>query len=248
MKKGINFIIFVLVLSVFVPKIYSMNNYHNWQNSTGLLKVDEQLMIKKKIDVENSETIEIEYSVPELTFSNMKAQSYRGENTKQCLMGNALIHSVPGEPLVPYISPRVILPYGKKIKSIEIISLEKNLVSEKYLLGFGEVPQPISSNTIVRTQANSEVYESNSLYPVKDFNYIGIQDRFGVSIAKIDIFPVKYSPKERKVEYFKRFKLRIETEEISLSELKEIKNGIRIRKDRFVGSGLSELAEPEYSL
>jgi hypothetical protein len=92
-----------------------------------------------------------------------------------------------GEPAVPFLPVKVILPYGHKIESL---SLELEPVRQTHsgiTLDYIREPQPSSRPAADLTTRSEAIYRSNSLYPALDHEYLGTQYYRGVALAIIKI-------------------------------------------------------------
>jgi len=207
-----------------------------WKPAAALMKMNQDEIILKRVLKDKKNVIKVEYALPEPNFEINPEQTYRGEMTEICRLGNAWLHGEPGEPLLPYITAKIILPYGHTVKDVNANPTELRRANESHLLSYGETPIPLSSETVIRTPAKESVYESSDYYPRNRAELVSIDDRCGVSIATIYIYPLQYCPKNRAVNYWKNFCLEVRTEK----QLNPTPKSIRIRLDRFEENGLTE--------
>ncbi len=225
----------ILGMTTLLATQYSMAD-STWKPAAALMTLDQDECILKKVSSDRGSVIKVDYAVPAPKFELNFEQSYRGENTELCKLGNAWMYGEPGEPFLPYITARIILPYGCTVKTIHAIPTDCRQVDGRHLLTYGETPIPISSEVVERTAAKDAVYESAEIYPQKTAELACINNRCGVSIATIYVYPVQYVPKYQSVTYWKSFSLEIETE----LQQSPGSNDLRIRLDRFEGNGLTE--------
>ncbi len=177
---------------------------------------------------QNSEVINLQYKVPDLTFEATNYQKMNGVATQFCRAGSAPTHSVPTEPEVPYIYSRVILPQGKTIASVRIIPANTVELAGTYQLSYGEIPHRLNQTEVTWAKPNSEIYNSDVVYPAMTHSVESIQYRWGVAIAYIHIFPVQYMPKSGKVTVIKEFTIEVKTKAAM-----QANNNVRVAVERF---------------
>lgn len=113
-----------------------------------------------------------------------------------------------GEPMLPFVSKVYTLPFGTKIKSVEVsLSDAKELSVSKDVK---PVPEPKPVSLVTQTQTSEDlikaasVYDSEELYPAKDFGYTagaGLDGEEHVIYLAVHCYPVKYSPAENMIYY-----------------------------------------------
>ena len=209
-----------------------------WKPAAALPTNGTEEQILKRVSADQGSAINVDYTVPEPRFEANEDQTYKGEKTELCTLGNAGIDGKPGEPLLPYITARIILPGGHTVKSVRAVPTDARRAEGHHLLSYGETPVPLSSKSITRTAAKPSVYESQEVYPSATTELVSINDRCGVSIATIHIYPLHYSPATREVDYWKAFRLEVETE--AQRAQASDGDGIRVRLERFQEEGMTE--------
>jgi hypothetical protein len=175
-----------------------------------------------------SNTITLQYQTPVPSFKLVSHQNVNGTLTKRCFLGNARLHSVPGEPEVPYIYSRIILPQGRTVESIKIVPKTTIEAPGRHMLTYGEIPHTISSTEITWAKPNMSIYGSDAVYPAKTHELVDIQFRCGVTIAYVNIYPVQYMPNSGKLQYFNEF-----TIEVTTKPALQVNNSIAVRVNRF---------------
>jgi len=210
-------------------------------NIAGLYSGTGGSLVMSAVESANTDIIKIHYAVPEPIFETLSVQEINGVNTQRCILGNAELVGEPGEPLIPMIRSRVILPKGRTVGSINISPVESVELDGEYLLAYATKPHPLSSTKIEPTFASDEIYGSDDTFPNKDYTLVSIQDRCGVSIAIIECYPLSYNPLSGSVEYYKEYILEVET--TSVQQLKA-NNAIKARPDRILG-GIQSEENPE---
>ncbi|MFC1662732.1 C25 family cysteine peptidase [Patescibacteria group bacterium] len=171
-----------------------------------------------------------------------------------------------GEPSLPVMTKRILLPQGHDVDSVSISKKSKQVFKNvniepvqqpiplSYLPAINEivstthsdelifydefVPSPdielvkkkfggevpkyllddegnLKTELFVRTAPDPEIYESSKPFPVKDYEIASIQEFRGYSILILNIFPVKYFPKDRIVEYYPDISFEVKTKEVA---------------------------------
>jgi len=169
--------------------------------------------VKLRTIEQTDDTIIIQYALPDIEVHELSFQKYNGRNTQRISFGNTRLFSEPGEPEMPYIPARVILPQGRSVDSVMIIPDEVIFMGGDYLLSYGEPPQPISCDPGKKTsfEIDTSVYESNEPYPSSSYKLHETQYGMGISISYIDIYPMSYKPLSGSLEYYPTFSLQIDT-------------------------------------
>ncbi|MDY6915455.1 MAG: C25 family cysteine peptidase, partial [Candidatus Cloacimonadota bacterium] len=110
-----------------------------------------------------------------------------------------------GNPQLPYIPLKILLPMGHKIRELEL-SFGKELQKEEVNIKPAAQMQPISKpNLIAEPQTN--VYQKNEDFPKKDYDFLGTQSYRGYNIALVNVYPYKYNPQQQKLKYLEEFVL-----------------------------------------
>jgi hypothetical protein len=155
--------------------------------------------------------IRLDYQVPTPLFQNVNQQTLKTKALQRCFLGNALFYGAPGQPEIPVIYSRVILPAGHTVSTIKVIPKKEITLPGTYTLSYAEIPQPISSKTIIWAKPDLSIYDSDNGYPGKSYDLTSIQYRCGIPIADIDIYPMTYYPKSGKIKYCREFTLEVTT-------------------------------------
>lgn len=118
----------------------------------------------------------------------------------------------PGQPKLAYYPLRVLLPFGEEYESMEIVfSASKTLLSGQYV-DFAQAQVPISRpQDFVPMTADPAVYESDSFFPARDFDYLGTQYYRGFGIALFNIYPFRYNPVAKEIVFSDEFEIRIKS-------------------------------------
>jgi len=126
-----------------------------------------------------------------------------------------------GKPSLPFKSLNIAFPPHSKIKKI-LVSDNYRTLPGKFLIKPGDmkIPTTIGINHNDSTKENLEndimnesFYEINDLYPKNSYQLMGVGEYYGIRIATVQIYPVKYNPKLQSVHFSSNITITIELEE-----------------------------------
>jgi hypothetical protein len=118
---------------------------------------------------------------------------------------------IPGEPVVPFRTARILIPFGEEIEDIKVLPGEKKNLG-KILIEPGQDPLPISfSGNYTFTPLNETTYGSMEPYPKDVYSVVGVQEKQGYKILYINLYPIMYIPKTKDTYYFGSFDLEVKT-------------------------------------
>ncbi|MDM8522623.1 C25 family cysteine peptidase [Desulfococcaceae bacterium HSG8] len=155
------------------------------------------------------ESLELTYSVPSLKLTT--TIGYNG-NEQTVLSGNTPKSARIGEPVLPVIPATVVLPSGHEPDHVEVMVGEKVTLSGTHTVEHGQKPYPLLPNvTITATPQNTAVYNSDSPYPGRLYDTVGVQKLSGVSLLMVNLHPVEYRPVSGQLSYYKKLSLKVIT-------------------------------------
>jgi len=106
--------------------------------------------------------------------------------------------SKAGEPVLPVVTKEFILPFGSKIRHVDVSFSEANKIVLSKQVQPGPEPIPKTGLRMLgKPVKNQEIYEGVELYPSDSFKYnlgAGIKGDRRVIFLKIHCYPVRYSP------------------------------------------------------
>jgi len=118
---------------------------------------------------------------------------------------------IPGEPVVPFRTARILVPFGEEIEDIKVLPGEKKNLG-KILIEPGQDPLPISfSGNYTFTPLNETTYGSMEPYPKDVYSVVGVQEKQGYRILYINLYPIMYIPQTKDTYYFGSFDLEVKT-------------------------------------
>ncbi len=130
---------------------------------------------------------------------------------------------VPGEPVVPFRTARILIPYGEEVVDIKVVAGNERYLG-KVSIGPGQTSLPIgftknctgchpeeswiSPEFVFRDEA---IYGSTESYPKEAYSVLGVQKKHGYEILYINLYPVKYIPKTGDAYSFGAFDVEVTT-------------------------------------
>jgi hypothetical protein len=138
----------------------------------------------------------------------------------------------PGEPGLPYLPVKILLPMGEKVTEINVI-----IDSDKFILNNVELSpnkqiQPISHAITLPEVDAKEMYENDKFFPYNDYEGLGTQRINGYEILLINLFPYKYNAVRKQLEYCTSMEIEIDTE--FNESLYQEQNSMLIKDDNLV--------------
>jgi len=124
--------------------------------------------------------------------------------------------TVPGEPVVPFRTAKILIPQGEVVQEIKVRP-GSEIYLGKMLIEPAQEPVPIqdlSDRTKARTLTppKEQVYASMEPYPNELYSVVGVQNKQGYSVLYINLYPIKYIPGTKDVYYFDKFEVTVMTE------------------------------------
>lgn len=132
------------------------------------------------------------------------------------LMANTINLAEEGFPLLPVFGAQFLLPQGKEIESVKIVSVE---YSEK-INGITIVPAsrqfPISIGAPkdYKPVPNPDIYQFAAKYPDQIITDISTQFLAGFSVAVFNIWPMQFYPAQKSIEVITSIELEIITSDV----------------------------------
>jgi hypothetical protein len=106
-----------------------------------------------------------------------------------------------GKPMVPVKNIKIALPADMKVTSVQINELKEQRVDGAFIL-YPAQPSLRSSqieNENQFVQPDAKTYQSNQIYPTQYIEVIGQNDLAGQSITEVTIYPLHYTPAQKKL-------------------------------------------------
>ncbi|MEZ5199662.1 MAG: C25 family peptidase propeptide domain-containing protein, partial [Bacteroidales bacterium] len=124
---------------------------------------------------------------------------------------NSMLTGRAGEPSLPYMAVKFLLPAGESATSIEFIGEDEIQLPGYFKLFPYQPSRPISEGKSGQFIMNDEIYSADLSYPKNSTGEIVTQYLNGYAIAMSSFTPVKYNPSTGTVSYFKKVKINVTT-------------------------------------
>jgi len=116
-----------------------------------------------------------------------------------------------GAPIIPVRPVRVLIPYGKEVASMSVISLDTRQLPGTYQLPPGQKPYPLSYQGIVDpTEPDPAIYGQYAHWPGVEYEEVATYSKRGYKLFTVNLFPLQYTPATGEVTYTARVQLEIE--------------------------------------
>ena len=116
-----------------------------------------------------------------------------------------------GEPVLPYQSVQLLLPPGEEAIKVSIRFEDETTVDGRFVLYPQQPVRPLSQGCSGIFQMNKAVYHSNDNYPKESLGKYSTYFMNGHSILLSSFTPVKYSPNEGMLSYFRKVTVEVVT-------------------------------------
>lgn len=157
-----------------------------------------------------AETLRMEYSFERPSMDRVRIA---GEEFDIVVMPGAANCGKIGEPSLPGVPARILLPYGTEISSIEVIPGDAEFLGDGYYIK--PVPKQYRLSQMPDfagpPEPNQDIYTKDAAFPVSRFESSGIQKYRGYSIAHLKLQPTEYYPVSGELYYFPKMTVVIET-------------------------------------
>jgi len=129
------------------------------------------------------------------------------------------MYGAPGEPVLPFKTARILIPYGEEVQDIQVVPGEEIYLGEFYIEP-GQEPVRFSfTGPVTPTQPDGVIYNSYKPFPEEIYSEVSVQGMKGYQILILNLYPVKYVPKARKLSYFDSMLVVVSTTASTPSEL-----------------------------
>lgn len=166
-------------------------------------ELNENQIENTDIEIENSHdiTLKFYFTKPEIIKKDMDDQIYHSIQ-----MSGLSNFRVPGKPVLPMKTVKILIPYGKEIDDILVYPGEEMCLSGSYMIEPGQDLYQIDEYDVdeeIRfTPPDDESYISSVPYPDVLYENKGIQICKGYHILFLDLYPVQYIPKTKEIYYY----------------------------------------------
>lgn len=135
-----------------------------------------------------------------LRFSENDLSFQTVDNYVMVNLAGASLYQTPGAPMVPVAIFNVLVPANATVTEIKVLSRNEKLIAGEYVLYPGQEPRPLSHREEIGfTEPDLLIYNSSDVYPRKLVDYSSTGTKSGYRIASFGVFPVRYTPSEKKI-------------------------------------------------
>jgi len=192
--------------------------------------------VKVRTVTEVGDSIELEYAMPALTLVEITDPVKRAllgaaadEVVVSVKMGNAFVTGGIGDPMLPVVPAKILLPAGYDVDRIDVtaggkVDVDGTFVVEQ-MLQSAYRDQGIGGR--LPTARNAAVYGSDSAHPGTLYDVLGVQKKRGMSILYVNLFPVQYRGKSGKISYYTDFDVKVSLKPGAVPEA----GGVKVRLD-----------------
>lgn len=99
-----------------------------------------------------------------------------------------------GEPMMPFVPVKILLPFGHKYSGAQITFDKAALSSENALFELARQQLPISRQENTASINVLATKSQSALFPTQDWEFLGTQYYRGFQLAIFNIYPYKYNP------------------------------------------------------
>ncbi|MFX0138260.1 MAG: C25 family cysteine peptidase, partial [Candidatus Hodarchaeota archaeon] len=178
----------------------------------------------------NKKMMNLEVSISRLENENITAPT--GDIYQRLSIERGGYLGEVGCPKLPFKNVKILIPYGKDMKDIEIIMENKQILEGTYKIEPAQAPVPVDSTEIPEFTLNEFVYNSKDTFPDEQYSVAGIYNSRGYRILVLNIHPVSYIPNIGEISYFKDIKIRINL--VDSPEANSLYRGIKKDEDHVI--------------
>jgi len=185
-----------------------------WKSISSLAEIEGRESIKVQVVGSSEHKQSMSYAMPKLTTEDMGAGA-AGGNRHRLVLGNASRLNRAGEPVVPVVPCRLVLPFGQEIDRITVTPGPRAEMKGGYMVEHGQRAYPLLPGVVPEiTPADKAIYGSDDVYPSKNYEVVGVQRKRGVSYVYINLFPVEYRPASGRLSYYPQMSVQVLTKDI----------------------------------
>ncbi|TKJ27479.1 MAG: hypothetical protein CEE42_02145 [Promethearchaeota archaeon Loki_b31] len=159
------------------------------------------LFLDENIFGNNDDLIELKVTISEILIEDKESPT--GEIFQRLSIEGSGNFGQTGSPSLPFKVVKILLPYGKDMADVEIITGETQILEGSYKIEPVQEQTPISSNEVTEFKLDNSVYNSINPFPDKQYSIVGVYELRGYRILVLNLYPVSYVPKTGKVSYFR---------------------------------------------
>ena len=197
MRKSITRFSLVVAVAFVCNSVTAQTHVGKWNTTSAFPHTKGTPRITVKVTSRDNEFIALTYKLPRVSCRTIKGRSAVKE-MEEVILGDAPTTALEGEPCLPVIPVKVIIPAGYTIDTdkIKISRNKKYLLPGVHHIAYGEATFPlIPGEKPRRAKPKAAIYDSDQPFPGKSYDVVGVQKKHGISIAFINLHPITYHPK-----------------------------------------------------
>ena len=147
-------------------------------------------------------SLRIDFPIPEIT----KVGDYH-----RIRMEGLSNVGLPGEPMLPIRTVKLLIPYGKEAGEMRVTGEDKVILPGSYIIEPAQRPVPIGCPGSF-TLPKPEIYNSSKAFPETLSSHQMTQRMRGYRLLLVNIHPIEYIPAMGQVSYYKSMKVELDLE------------------------------------
>jgi len=125
---------------------------------------------------------------------------------------NSVLLGKIGEPSLPYLGIKLLLPKGESAVKINIVKNDLTPIDGEFTLLPGQPSYKLSdSSPPAFAEPNPQIYSKNENFPQNAVYNFTTQYLAGFSICFVAVTPLKYNPVKKKIAYYQNIKIEVQT-------------------------------------
>jgi hypothetical protein len=121
-------------------------------------------------------------------------------------------YGAPGEPILPFETVRILLPYGTDVEDIDVIPGDKVALEGSYVVESGQELRPTDSGPdFEEAPPDPTIYSSAEPFPGQLYSQESVQRLMGYTILFLRLSPIQYVPKMGQIYYYENMEVRVTT-------------------------------------
>jgi hypothetical protein len=194
----------------------------SWRRMTTLVSQQGEKPVMVKTEPPQKNSLKLNYALPAPVLEKKRtpplpmigAAAVKGD-IMQVLAGNAPRWGKPGHPVLPMIPATIALPAGTTVDDVQVTYDRVIPIPGQHVLEHGQKAYPLTAKNPEWTPPDSSIYDSNSPYPGKLYDVVGVQKRRGMSLLLVNLYPVQYRPLSGRIEYYENLSVSVKTKALS---------------------------------
>jgi len=131
-------------------------------------------------------------------------------------------YAAPGQPVLPVRPCLILVPYGMKVESIEVVPEGKVLLDGSYRIEPAATPVPLSRPELAKApRADTATYSAASPVPALRHSAVSVQAKRGFRLLAFALHPVQYVPVPGEVSYWRSLRVEVSLREAASSKVGE---------------------------